>query len=244
MPNRTSIPAEITRQILVESGHRCAVCGDACPLERAHIIPWSKSGDNSVENLVCLCANCHERADKEKWGKKTLREFKQLPWILRKHLNPEDKSKTRTNVEIQIDTEIKDFDEKKKRFLQHALAGFLEIPPNHVRILRSRQGSTRVIVQLPQESAEYLIKAYESNNPKLIEHYIPLSILNIQQEKPDREWLHNHHPGKGWWKIALLSSAGAALFTFIFLIVPWWQVKVRAVNRGGCFYYCVLSQSG
>jgi type I restriction enzyme R subunit len=83
MPNRPSIPAEIEREILVESGHRCAVCGASCPLERAHIIPWHKSKEHKAEDLICLCASCHERADLEKWGEKILREYKWKPWVLR-----------------------------------------------------------------------------------------------------------------------------------------------------------------
>jgi hypothetical protein len=83
MSDRPAIPAEITREILLESGHRCAVCGTPCPLERAHIIPWHKSREHKAEDLICLCANCHERADKEKWGEKMLRRYKQKPWVLR-----------------------------------------------------------------------------------------------------------------------------------------------------------------
>src|SRR5688572_24335276 len=81
---RPKIPIPVVREILIESGHRCAVCGDSCPLERAHIIPWCESREHSVENLICLCAGCHQRADLENWGPRTLREYKRRPWILRK----------------------------------------------------------------------------------------------------------------------------------------------------------------
>jgi hypothetical protein len=81
--NRPCIPADIERQLLIEAGHRCAVCGAELPLERAHIIPWSRSKDHSVENLLCLCANCHGRADAEGWGETTLRQYKQRPWVIR-----------------------------------------------------------------------------------------------------------------------------------------------------------------
>jgi hypothetical protein len=83
MPKRPAIPAEIARQVLIESGHRCAVCGASCPLERAHIIPWHKSKEHKAKDLICLCANCHQRADLEKWGEKTLREYKRRPWVHR-----------------------------------------------------------------------------------------------------------------------------------------------------------------
>src|SRR5262245_13968107 len=84
--DRPAIPADVQRQVLAEAGHRCAVCGDACPLERAHIVPWHKSKLHDAKNLICLCANCHQRADKERWGAKTLRAYKEKPWILKRHL--------------------------------------------------------------------------------------------------------------------------------------------------------------
>lgn len=82
--HRQRIPAEIERAVLTESGHRCAVCGESCPLERAHIIPWHRSKAHLAADLVCLCANCHARADLEKWGELTLRTYKLNPWVLRK----------------------------------------------------------------------------------------------------------------------------------------------------------------
>jgi hypothetical protein len=87
MPDkRPTIPREVQIAVLVESGHRCAVCGDPCPLERAHILPWCESRDHSLENLICLCASCHQRADLERWGKKVLHEYKKTPWILRRRV--------------------------------------------------------------------------------------------------------------------------------------------------------------
>ena len=83
--SRPKIPADIQRQVLIESGHRCAVCGESTPINRAHIIPWHKTHEHKFENLICLCANCHNRADKENWGKLTLQEYKQRPWILRRY---------------------------------------------------------------------------------------------------------------------------------------------------------------
>jgi tetratricopeptide (TPR) repeat protein len=81
--NRPRIPADVERQVLIDAGHRCAVCGAELPLERAHIIAWSRSKDHSAANLLCLCANCHGRADTEKWGEETLRQYKQRPWVIR-----------------------------------------------------------------------------------------------------------------------------------------------------------------
>ncbi|MCX6923466.1 MAG: NACHT domain-containing protein, partial [Verrucomicrobia bacterium] len=59
------------------------------PLERAHIVPWSQKRQHHAENLICLCANCHSRADHERWGPKTLRGYKRMPWVLRQRQSPE-----------------------------------------------------------------------------------------------------------------------------------------------------------
>ena len=93
MSNRPAVPADIQREILVESGYRCAVCGTPCPLELAHIISWHESRKHEAEDLICLCANCHERADKEKWGEKVLREYKQRPWVLRQYKDRQTSSR-------------------------------------------------------------------------------------------------------------------------------------------------------
>jgi hypothetical protein len=51
----------------VEAGHRCAIptCRSTTT-EIAHIIPWAESHDNSFENLIALCPNCHTRFDQKK----------------------------------------------------------------------------------------------------------------------------------------------------------------------------------
>src|ERR1043165_7033179 len=84
MPDRPRIPADIERAILVECGHRCAVCCEGTPLERAHKVPWHQSHEHKAADLICLCANCHQRADNENWGEKMLREYKLKPCIFRR----------------------------------------------------------------------------------------------------------------------------------------------------------------
>jgi len=65
--NRDLVPADIKRAVLVEAGHRCAIptCR-ATTTEIAHIVPWAESHDNSFENLIALCPNCHTRFDQKK----------------------------------------------------------------------------------------------------------------------------------------------------------------------------------
>ena len=134
MPNRPALPVGIKTKVLLESAHRCAVCGTGTPLEFAHIIPWHKTQTHKIEDLLCLCANCHERADKEKWGTKTLREYKTKPWVSRNFENLKIKPDSYTQIKITIDYELKEFDDIYQRLLRYSVAAFLNISPNNVKI--------------------------------------------------------------------------------------------------------------
>jgi len=135
MPNRPAIPASTQRAILIESGHRCAVCGDGCPLERAHIVPWRSTKDHTPENLICLCANCHERADRENWGEDALRQYKLNPWVRTRYVKRDETPSSEKTVVIRIDPEHGEVDEQQlEAYVQMAVAAFLRIPPLSVRI--------------------------------------------------------------------------------------------------------------
>jgi type I restriction enzyme, R subunit len=114
---RPRIPAQIRRQVAVESGHRCAVCGESWPLEFAHIIPWHLCQQHLPEDLIYLCANCHERADKERWGKETLRRYKQNPAV-RRHSPAEERARIRKAVILTVEMKLVDFRERDERLLR------------------------------------------------------------------------------------------------------------------------------
>lgn len=77
--SRDTIPANIKRAVLVEAGHRCAIptCRSTTT-EIAHIVAWAITKDNSFENLIALCPNCHTRFDQKN-------EIDQLAVKLYKH---------------------------------------------------------------------------------------------------------------------------------------------------------------
>ncbi len=178
MTSRPAIPAKISRQILIEAGHRCAVCGVPCPLEKAHIIPWRESKEHRLEDLICLCANCHSRADKECWGEDTLREYKRRPWVLRQNEPPPSLSRN-DRVRIEIDKDYDDFDKHSEDMLRHALASFLKVAPESVRIVLKRRGSVEVIVELQESDAARLVSEFLSENPKLRSCLAIFPILDI-----------------------------------------------------------------
>jgi len=50
--------------LLARHGGRCAHCGSAESIERDHIVPLSKGGDDDISNIQPLCRACNRR----KWG--------------------------------------------------------------------------------------------------------------------------------------------------------------------------------
>jgi 5-methylcytosine-specific restriction endonuclease McrA len=50
---------ELRDQVLRRDGWRCQFCGTMCELEVHHKEFRSHSGDDSEENLITLCVQCH-----------------------------------------------------------------------------------------------------------------------------------------------------------------------------------------
>ena len=56
--------ARLKVQVLMRDGNRCRLCGVECNdglhnIHFDHIIPWSKGGETSLENLQVLCSDCN-----------------------------------------------------------------------------------------------------------------------------------------------------------------------------------------
>jgi predicted restriction endonuclease len=76
--SRPALPAELRRQVSVESGHRCAIPTCKNPdFDVHHIVPWEKCQEHDFENLIALCPNCHRRADRGEIDRKSLLLYKQ-----------------------------------------------------------------------------------------------------------------------------------------------------------------------
>lgn len=73
-----SIPTELRRQLLIESGHRCSIpqCSHSANLDIHHINPWSEVKEHSFEKLIVLCPNCHRLVHDGKIDIKSLFEYK------------------------------------------------------------------------------------------------------------------------------------------------------------------------
>jgi type I restriction enzyme, R subunit len=134
MSRRPAIPAEIRREVAIESGHRCAVCGASGSLEFAHIIPWHRCKRHTPENLICLCANCHQRADSERWGEKTLRFYKENPAI-RRYLAAELRDTADEEITLQVKLKVEDFRERDGLIVRFTLADAFKISPEGVQVI-------------------------------------------------------------------------------------------------------------
>ena len=72
------IPADIRRQVLLESGHACAIPACQFPAtEFAHIEPYSKVKKHDACNIIALCPNHHHMYDVKKTiDKKSIKAYK------------------------------------------------------------------------------------------------------------------------------------------------------------------------
>jgi hypothetical protein len=58
---RGAIPDDMRLLVLTRDEGRCRQCGSTSELQFDHIIPWSKGGATSPENLQVLCGPCNRR---------------------------------------------------------------------------------------------------------------------------------------------------------------------------------------
>lgn len=77
---RRQVPSETRRQILHESGYRCAnpVCRMVLTINIHHLDQVSEGGDNTLDNLLALCPNCHSLHHQGNIPHDSLRTWKTL----------------------------------------------------------------------------------------------------------------------------------------------------------------------
>lgn len=74
---RPAIPAQMRRDALIEAGYRCAIprCGQT-EITIDHIEDYAKVKAHRFDNLIVLCANCHQRKTQGKIERAALRQIK------------------------------------------------------------------------------------------------------------------------------------------------------------------------
>lgn len=169
MSNRPPIPIDTQREVLFQARHRCSVCCEPTPLEKAHIIPWNKSRDHSEVNLLALCANCHERADTEKWGEAYLRRYKQHPCALEAHAMPPMSLEQKALVDFILAANPDSMSDQQRFRFVSMTAAFAGVQVTEVKLLSvTLANSSRLRVELPHAAAETLIAGYQAQDPRLV----------------------------------------------------------------------------
>lgn len=174
MPHRPAIPKAIKERVLIESGHRCAVCCETSALELAHIVPWSQVREHTHENLLLLCATCHTIADRKPWPPSTFRAYKSEPCVRKHAAAPVQKDRQRT-IEVVLPGNLEAFDETAQESLVSALAAFVKAAPGEIVIRKVESGSVRVQLDVPERYADMVAAAVEAHSPALF------GLINLAQ---------------------------------------------------------------
>jgi 5-methylcytosine-specific restriction endonuclease McrA len=59
--NTRVIPQDVKIAVAARDGGKCLQCGSAQDLHFDHVIPWSRGGANTVNNIQLLCGPCNRR---------------------------------------------------------------------------------------------------------------------------------------------------------------------------------------
>jgi len=76
---RKTLPASIRKEVLLEAGYRCAnpICN--FPLIHVHHIVYVQyGGEDSIDNLIALCGNCHPMVHNGTISEDSIRVWKQM----------------------------------------------------------------------------------------------------------------------------------------------------------------------
>lgn len=189
MSSRPSIPTNVKRDVLHESRHRCAVCGHALSLEMAHVIPWRKTKDHSLENLIALCPNCHSQADSEDWGADYLRRYKNAPFALEGRQAKRTTASQQAAIDLIMGADPDDLPLSERFKILKQVAVFLEIPLQEVDLLGvKRTNSSRVTLGLPKKSAYALYEAFSFGDNRLFYLFRDLDLLRIELPRVNESW--------------------------------------------------------
>ena len=87
--SRKSVPLSVKQQVLHESGYRCSnpSCRTILTLEIHHLDQVSDGGENTTDNLLTLCPNCHTLHHSGTISKESLKSWKQLQLSLNEGFN-------------------------------------------------------------------------------------------------------------------------------------------------------------
>lgn len=186
MTTRPAIPIDIQREVLFEARHRCAVCCEPTPLERAHIRPWSTSQDHSVSNLIALCANCHTRADTEGWGAKYLRRYKSNPCALAANTSPVVTAEQQAIIDLIVSTDPDSMTNRQRRRFVSMMAAYAGVQIGQVQIVSvTSANSSRIRLRLPVTAATRIFEGFQRADPTLRAFLEDFELLQVESPRTE-----------------------------------------------------------
>ena len=170
-----------------QARHRCAVCCEPTPLERAHIRPWSKSQEHSVRNLIALCANCHTRADNEDWGVETLRRYKKNPCALAANAPPIATVEQQAIIDIVISSDPDSMTGMQRLRIVSMVAAYVGARIRDIQVLWvSQTNSSRLRLRMPKTAATKLLTGFEQRDPLLKAFLEDFELLRVEAAIPEQ----------------------------------------------------------
>ena len=184
------VPPNIKRQLLLETGYRCAICGERFPLEFHHIVPFAEVREHLPGRMIVLCANCHRQAHDCAWEEEVLTNCKRTPWTAWAFRNLDLGPPVTITRPLAISPAF--CEPHSARLYEAALAARLGVPPAAVhaeanltaRQLRvqvprdvlprfgdpmTRDAARYVMVQLAGDSDDPLVHRLEERHAELVE---------------------------------------------------------------------------
>lgn len=180
--DRPAISVEVQRELMFECRYRCACCCEPVALERAHIVPWSKTKDHSFANLVVLCANCHTRSHAEKWPDAHLYKFKQQPCALQRDQAPPVSAEQKVLIDLIAAAQPETMTTHQRERLVRMTAAYANVSITTICVIEVAQSNSSLIrLELPRAAAESLIAGFQAQDPRLLAFFDDFAL------PPDRE---------------------------------------------------------
>ena len=60
-PAKARIPRALAKAVMERDAYRCVECGDHHDLTCDHVVPESRGGETTIENLQTMCRPCNSR---------------------------------------------------------------------------------------------------------------------------------------------------------------------------------------
>lgn len=180
------IPVETQRDLLFECRHRCACCCFPVSLEKCHIDPWAKSKDNSFDNLVVLCANCHTQSHKDRWPDDHMRKFKQEPCALQRDRLPPMSPEQRALVDMIVERDPDRMTAQQRVRFIYMAAALVDLDVGEVKIRDlAAANSSRIALEMPKSSIGKLLKLWRSDRESVVEFFDDFGLMEIVGTRDD-----------------------------------------------------------